>query len=198
MLGEQIIGEFICAKIFEIYNIEINLLKDSEKSADHHRSDTKTNSHRIFNKIFSDLESEPKSADTSDLKRVLFVFNNPHSKRMFIDASNILATDFTESSLSIEMSYMGEGISSSSMMAISEIPSLFGNLLKQSLIRSGDFEPQKLNEEYQKITADLQFSKREELLIKYQNHKLLDSTTTSPQPLGVEPAIVTNLGQGQS
>jgi len=198
MLGEQIIGEFICAKIFEIYNIEINLLKDSEKSADHHRSDTKTNSHRIFNKIFSDLESEPKSADTSDLKRVLFVFNNPHSKRMFIDASNILATDFTESSLSIEMSYMGEGISSSSMMAISEIPSLFGNLLKQSLIRSGDFEPQKLNEEYQKITADLQFSKREELLKKYQNHKLLESTTTSPQPLGVEPAIVTNLGQGQS
>ena len=105
MLGEHVIGEFICKKILEIHGIEIHLLKDSKKSADYHRSDTKTNSHRIFNKIFSDLESEPKSADTSDLKKVLFVFNNPHSKRMFIDASNILETDFTESNLSIEMSY---------------------------------------------------------------------------------------------
>jgi hypothetical protein len=164
--GEQVIGEFIARKISHESKIEIQVLEDHAIIKGEVRGTTKTNAERILNEIFQDQTN--KSSD-SQSKKILLVFNNPHSERMCIDFKNATKENHEKYNLNLDVSYMGEGIAKPTMQAISEIPSLVQAKFKHSLImqKTDDQIAQVLNQ-FKEITMELQFRNHEEMLQYYQ------------------------------
>ncbi len=164
--GEQVIGEFIARKILHESKIEIQVLEDYAIAKGEIRGTTKTNAERILDKIFQDQTD--KSSDSKS-KKILLVFNNPHSERMCMDFKNAMKENHEKYSLNLDVSHMGEGIAKPTMQAISEIPSLVQAKFKHSLIieKTGDEITQSLKQ-FKEITTELQFRNHEEMLKYYQ------------------------------
>jgi hypothetical protein len=164
--GEQVIGEFIARKISHESKIEIQVLEDHAIIKGEVRGTTKTNAERILDKISQD--ETHKSADSKS-KKILLVFNNPHSERMYMDFKNAIKENQQKYYLNLDDSYMGDGIAKPNMQAISEISSLVQAKFKHSLLmqKTGDEIAQGLNQ-FKEITAELQFRNHEEMLQYYQ------------------------------
>jgi hypothetical protein len=182
--GEQVIGEFIVTKILNESAIKIEVLEDHVIQEGEVRGSTKTNAERILDKIFQDQTD--KSTDGQS-KKILLVFNNPHSERMCMDFKNAIKENHEKYNLNLDVSYMGDGIAKPTMQAISEIPSLVQAKFKHSLItqKTGD-EIAQTSKQFNIITAELQFRNHEKMLEYYTQKSRpvlpqIESPRLSPQ-----------------
>ncbi len=178
--GEQVIGEFIATKISNESKIEIQLLEDHVIAEGEIRGTTKTNAQRILDKIFQDQTD--KSSD-SQSKKILLVFNNPHSQRMCMDFKNAIKENHEKYKLNLDVSYMGEGMENPTMAAISEVPSLVLAKFKNFLIEKEIGQEKLLDpDKFDKIITELQFKNHGSMRIhQAESTPVLPQRELSPQ-----------------
>lgn len=178
---------------------DFQLLEDHVIAEGEIRGTTKTNAQRILDKIFQDQTD--KSSD-SQSKKILLVFNNPHSQRMCMDFKNAIKENHEKYKLNLDVSYMGEGMENPTMAAISEVPSLVLAKFKNFLIEKEIGQEKLLDpDKFDKIITELQFKNHGSMRIhQAESTPVLPQRELSPRlsPRGVSDKAISYVASSMS